>query len=412
MNESHSTVLIIGAGAMGAGIAQVAASAGWTVLLRDVSDEVVAKSITGIRLQLDRLVEKGKLAPTDRAGTMSRIHAASAASDLRNCELVIEAIVENMEVKARVLRDLLPLLNDTAIIATNTSSLSVTAIGEAIGQPTRTVGMHFFNPAPVMKLVEVIAGAATQPDVVDRVAAIAEQWGKVVARCKDVPGFIVNHVARPYYLEAFRILEDGYATPQKIDDAMKLLGGFRMGPLELTDLIGQDVNTATTRSVWEQLGKPPLLKPSTLQESLVNAGHLGRKTKRGVYRYDVEPPVAAIHASPYEHTLAVSRDVTQAVDEFVSTASVAADSSTSTQRYTFARILIAIFAQAIHAEQRGVASRSDIDTAMKFGVNYPRGPFEWMERIGEQRVHTMLAAMARGENAERFDPPKILKVKV
>ena len=204
---------------------------------------------------------------------------ATSPSCFGACDLLIEAVIEDLAAKTAVLTTVLPALPKTAIIATNTSSLSVTAIGRAIGEPRRTAGMHFFNPAPLMQLVEVVAGDETDPSVVATIADIARAWGKQVAEARDVPGFIVNHVARPYYLEAFRILEDGFADPQEIDQTMRA-GGFRMGPLELTDLIGQDVNTATTRSVWEQLDHPPLLHPSRLQETLVAEGHLGARAVR------------------------------------------------------------------------------------------------------------------------------------
>ena len=398
---------------MGAGIAQVAATHGWNVLLRDVDIATAQRGVNGIRSQLDALVQKGKITSEERDAALVRLQPCDAGDDLSRADVLIEAIVENIDIKARVLRELLPRLSSNCIIATNTSSLSVSAIGSTIDAADRTVGMHFFNPAPVMKLVEVVAGKSTQPGIVDRVAAIAQSWGKVVARCADVPGFIVNHVARPYYLEAFRILEDGYADALQIDEAMKSVGGFRMGPLELTDLIGQDVNTATSRSVWEQLGKPPLLKPSALQESLVAQGHLGRKTKRGVYRYDVEPPASAIGSEVPRTTLAVEslpvpRDVQNAVDAFVNAAANDVAAVAELERYIFARILVAIIAQAHHALERGVASAADIDTAMKFGVNYPKGPLEWTQQIGARTICALLAALNATVSDNRFTVPTTL----
>jgi 3-hydroxybutyryl-CoA dehydrogenase len=410
------SVGIIGAGAMGAGIAQVASGAGWKVLLRDVDAAVCRRAIDGIVTQFDRLVEKGRLTRADRDAAVGRLRIAADAADFARCDLIIEAIIENLDIKTRVLRDLTPSLRPDCIIATNTSSLSVTAIGDALGEPfrgrIRTVGMHFFNPAPVMKLVEVIAGAHTDPAVVDRVAAIAESWGKVVARAADVPGFIVNHIARPYYLEAFRILEDGLALPGEIDDAMKSLGGFRMGPLQLTDLIGQDVNAATTRSVWEQLGRPPLLAPSRLQEQLVKEGRLGRKTKRGVYDYAAEPPAPAI-ARPGS-AASIPDSLREAAREFALAAMAAAPpgpqpTAHSAQPYVFARILAGIIVQAHLAFERGVATKIDIDTAMKFGVNYPRGPFEWTAQIGAVVVTRWLHALNSTVGNNRFAPPKSLE---
>ncbi len=399
-------VLILGAGTMGAGIAQVAAMHGWNVLLRDVDLATAQRCVDSIRTQLDTLAAKGKVASEARDQAMGRLQPCDDSTDIRAAELLIEAIVENLDVKTRVLRELLPALKADCIIATNTSSLSVSAIGEAIGAADRTVGMHFFNPAPVMKLVEVVAGERTAPAVVERVETVARSWSKVTARCADVPGFIVNHVARPYYLEAFRILEDGYAGALEIDDTMKTIGGFRMGPFELTDLIGQDVNTATSRSVWEQLGKPALLKPSVLQESLVAQGHLGRKTKRGVYDYSGASPLVSLRTP--------SRDVPwndalrSAVRDFVAGASEA-DFHDDVQAYVLARILVAIIAQAHHALDRGVASAEDIDTAMKFGVNYPKGPFEWTEQIGPRKVVALLEALNATVSDNRFATPASLR---
>jgi 3-hydroxybutyryl-CoA dehydrogenase len=406
---ASGSVLILGAGAMGAGIAQVAAGAGLKVLLRDVNDDAVVRAISGIASQLDRLLEQGKLQRAERDAIIARIHSATEAASLQGCELLIEAIIEDFDIKVRVLRDLIPHLRPDCIIASNTSSLSITKIGEAIGAPQRTVGMHFFNPAPVMKLVEVVAGSKSDRAIVDRVAEIARTWGKIVARANDVPGFIVNHVARPYYLEAFRILEDGIAPPDEIDRVMRELGGFRMGPLELTDLIGQDVNAATTRSVWEQLGKPPLLAPSRLQEQLVREGHLGRKTKRGVYDYSVEPPIPAIR--PEKRCSEVPASLRLAASEFagraISDRAHPADSRwlTAESQFIFSRILIAIIAQAHHALARGVASREDIDTAMKFGVNYPKGPFEWTKQIGGERCIALMDALNQTVADRRFEVP-------
>lgn len=405
MNTDTNTVLILGAGAMGAGIAQVAAQAGWAVLLRDVDDQVVSRAIAGIAAQLDRLVEKRKVPASDRDATVARLGAAAEAASLRVCDLLIEAIIEDFDIKTRVLRDLLPLLRDDCMIASNTSSLSITKIGDAIGAPERTVGMHFFNPAPVMKLVEVIAGAKSDPAIVDRIAEIARSWGKVVARANDVPGFIVNHVARSYYLEAFRLIEDGIASPDEIDRTMRENGGFRMGPLELTDLIGQDVNAATTRSVWEQLGKPPLLAPSRLQEELVREGHLGRKTKRGVYNYATDPPLPAVPVA--SKMMEVSSDLVETAGEFVESAinPVASGKRTAASDLIFSRILIAIIAQAHRALERGVASREDIDTALKFGVNYPKGPFEWTKQIGRERCVALMDALNQTVVDRRFEVP-------
>jgi 3-hydroxybutyryl-CoA dehydrogenase len=353
-------------------------------------------------------VEKGRLTREQCDAALGRLHITSDPEHFADCSLVFEAIVEDLSVKTRVLGEIVPHVPGEAIIATNTSSLSITKIGDAIGEPARTAGMHFFNPAPLMKLVEVIAGAQTDPAVVDRVAEIASSWGKQVARAADVPGFIVNHVARPYYLEAFRILEDGHADVHTIDHTMTELGGFRMGPLELTDLIGQDVNTSTTRSVWEQLDHPPLLHPSRLQEQLVADERLGRKVGRGVYDYSDDKPRPALdvaHEPPR-----ISATLRDAVDRF---AAAAVDGEGSeAERYVFARILVAVIAQAALAHERGVAEQDDIDTALKYGVNYPHGPFEWMRRIGVDRCAELLEALNETVDDERFVVPEFLRERV
>jgi len=394
------SVGIIGTGTMGAGIAQVAATNGWTVRLRDVDEATVNTAIAGVVKRLDRLVEKGRLTAPDRDAAKARLVPAPTADDLASCDLIIEAIVEDLGVKTTVLREVVPHLAPTAIIATNTSSLCIGAIGTAIGEPARTVGMHFFNPAPLLKLVEVIAGDETDPAVVDRTATIATNWGKTVARAADVPGFIVNHVARPYYLEAFRILEDGHATAAEIDEAMTRFGGFRMGPFALTDLIGQDVNTATTRSVWTQLDHPPLLTPSRLQEQLVADGHLGRKSGRGVYDYEADPPTPALETEL--RGFDPSPELRIAVDDFAGAAVDANADGGWPERYVFARILVALIAQATLAHQRGVAAKDDIDTAMRFGVNYPEGPFAWQQRIGVDRCAALLEALDNTTADTRF----------
>jgi len=380
-NNNKHTVAVLGTGTMGAGIAQVAAMHGWTVLLKDINEQVVCAAITGITKRLDRLVEKKRITTDERDTIAARLTVATSPQDLADCDLILEVVVENMDIKAAVLEEIIPHLKHDCIIATNTSSLSVTDLGNRINQPHRTVGMHFFNPAPLMKLVEVVAGKNTDPAITDRVAEIAKSWGKKVARAADIPGFIVNHIARPYYLEAFRILEDGYATPTEIDNAMKSVGRFRMGPFELTDLIGHDINSETTRQVYAALDKPPLLKPSQLQEKLVADGHLGRKTNRGVYDYSQDPknPKPAIQIT--KHNLPLNNELKNALNTFITRAVETPGSDLD--NYIVARIFIALITQARAAHSRGIATKDDIDTALRFGVNYPDGPFHWAEKIGE-----------------------------
>jgi len=410
MSTAIHPIGIIGTGAMGAGIAQVAAVSGWPVFMLDVDEKTVRNAIEGIQKRLDRQVEKGLLTAEQRDEIMPRLKVARSAADLKECDLVIEAIVEDLAVKTMTLSRVLRELPKDAVIASNTSSLSITKIGDALGPVAapRVVGMHFFNPAPLMPLVEVIAGAKSSSDSVKRVTLIAEAWGKTVARCSDTPVFIVNRVARPFYLESFRIVEDGYAGVDEIDKAMKDLGGFKMGPFELTDLIGHDVNTTTTQSVWEQLGKPARLRPSKLQTQLVSEGHLGRKTKRGAYNHETEPPTPAI--VPVRRSLAMSDRLQNAVDEFVS---LATDQIGSTlEKYVFARVLVAIINEAAWAFTEKVASAADINTALKLGTNYPKGPLEWAEEIGPPTCGELLDALNESVVDKRFESPDMLKAGV
>jgi 3-hydroxybutyryl-CoA dehydrogenase len=401
VSGSTNTVGILGTGTMGAGIAQVAAASGWTVLLADVDEPTARAAIEGISKRLDRLVEKGKLTAGQCDEAAARLGVATNPASFAPCHLIVEAVVEDLDIKVKVLRSVLGELADDAIIASNTSSLSISRLGEAIDQSRRTVGMHFFNPAPLMKLVEVIAGKETDAAVVERVCAIATSWGKVTARAADVPGFIVNHVARPYYLEALRILEEGLAGAVEIDAAMRDLGGFRMGPLELVDLIGLDVNLATTRSVWEQLDRPPLLRPCPLQERLVADGYLGRKTGRGIYSYegDTPAPAADVQRTPLD----IPEGLRRAVDDFVAAATD--KHGNDVQRYVFSRILVSLIAQAALAHERGVASKDDIDTALKYGTNYPRGPFGWSAQVGLDTCGRLLEALNDTVTDDRFAVP-------
>lgn len=408
MAAEKNTVAIIGAGTMGSGIAQVAAMHGWTVLLRDVNDETVNNAIGGIVRRLDRLVEKGRIDDDQRDAMAGRLHVASNIDMVTPASLVIEAIVENLDTKKRVLERLVPVLDPQAIIATNTSSLSITSIGEAIGQSARTVGMHFFNPAPLMPLVEVIRGRSTDDDVVNQVMRIARDWEKTPVRVRDTPGFIVNRVARPFYLESWRVLADGLAGVDEIDRIMRDFGNFRMGPFELTDLIGQDVNTATTESVWQQLGNPSRLAPSPMQAQLVADGHLGRKTGRGAYRYDGESPVPAIEVE--RQPLVASDTLLDAVSAFVERATD--KRGTDLEHAIFARVLVSIINEAAWTLADDVASEDDIDTAMKLGTNYPRGPLEWSASIGHDRCAALLATLAEQPDGQRFNAPASLSVPV
>jgi 3-hydroxybutyryl-CoA dehydrogenase len=398
-----SNVGILGAGAMGAGIAQVAAVAGWNVRLFDIDGAVAQAACASIAARLHKRVERGRMSADDAQEASARIQVADEPSHLSQCSLLLEAIVEDMDIKVRALSVLLDHFQDDAVVATNTSSLSVTDLGKRLQCGHRVCGMHFFNPAPAMKLVEVVAGQETDTCVVDTVASIAKAWGKTVAHCADTPGFIVNRVARPYYLEAFRCLEDGLGGPDSIDAAMCKAAGFRMGPFALTDLIGHDVNTATTRSVWSSWNEPARLMPVHAQESLVASGDLGRKTGCGVYSYAGESPVAVI--GPSQQALTLTRSLTEAAANIAAKVSPAAEQLPPPLQVAMMRVLCGLFNEAMWAKADGVAEAHAIDTAMLFGVNYPKGPFQWMVDLGEPVVDAAFEALCADVSEDRFARP-------
>jgi 3-hydroxybutyryl-CoA dehydrogenase len=355
---------------MGAGIAQVAAEAGLGVLVHDPLDGATDRARERIGAFLDRKVQKGKLDPQDAADAIARIRPAESIEALSAAEIVVEAIPEDLALKRDAFRRLDATSSEEAILASNTSSLSIAAIAAVTRRPERVVGMHFFNPVPLMALVEVIAGPSTSAEATDAVVSLAARLGKTPVVAADTPGFIVNRVARPYYLEAFRIVGEGVANVEAVDDAMRGIG-FPMGPFELIDAIGADVNFAVSTTVFEQFFGDPRYRPHPLQRALVESGRLGRKSNGGCYDYTADGERGA----PWSG-LARRADGPQPAR--LDPAQVEA------------RILAALVNEAASAVADGVATPDAIDTAMRLGTNWPEGPLAWGERIGlASVVHTL-----------------------
>jgi 3-hydroxybutyryl-CoA dehydrogenase len=395
---------VLGAGTMGAGIGQLVATHGGQVILADINDKIVRQAIEGIGKRLERQVAKGGMATEEREQAMSRVQPATGPQSFADCELVIEAVAEKLDVKAQVLASIQSNVPPRAIFASNTSSLSISKIGQALGEGRRVVGMHFFNPAPLMPLVEVIAGKESDPAAVDQAAAYAKGWGKTVVRVNDRPGFIVNRVARGYYLESLRMLGEGIAGVAEIDRVLREVGGFRLGPFELMDLIGIDINYDVSLSVWEQLQQPPRLKPHPIQADLVQRSQLGRKSTGGFYAHGNGEPVPAFHSElkPFE----IPKVVQEALTPFAVRA--AEHAGPPLESYIFSRVLVTIINEAMLAHSEGVASKEDIDTAMRLGTNYPRGPLEWADQIGIERCVTLLQALNETVDDKRFAPAEAL----
>ena len=404
--SSVNTIAVIGAGTMGAGIAQLAATYGCRVYLYDVKDDSVRRGIEGIAKRLARRVEKGKIEPEERSAALGRIKPIDAIHNLEDVELAIEAVVEDLAVKQRVFTDLERATSSSTVLASNTSSLSITHIAETVNNPARVVGMHFFNPAPVMPLVEVIGGKQSSESSIDVTFSAARQWGKTPVRANDTAGFIVNRVARGFYLEALRLLGEGVAGVDEIDNVMRTLGGFRMGPFELMDLVGLDVNLTVSTSVWERLGKPARLTPHEIQRRLVAQGRLGRKTGRGFYAYERDPPLPAYTVDRRSTCGGRSPELSPLLSDamLVFSTKAAVRDAGSTERYILARILGAIINEAALALSDGVASREDIDIAMTKGTKYPMGPLAWADKIGLRTVRGVLKALNGNVSDGRYEP--------
>jgi 3-hydroxybutyryl-CoA dehydrogenase len=394
-----NAIAVVGAGTMGAGIAQLAASHGCAVHLIDVSQEVLQRGVEDICKQFDRLVGKGKMPAAERDAAVDRIMPSDGIRELGNVELAIEAVVEDLATKRKVFEQLDRATASDAVLATNTSSLSVSKIAEAVRDSSRVVGMHFFNPAPIMPLVEIIAGKQSRETALERATQAATLWGKTTVRAKDTPGFIVNRVARGFYLEALRLLGEGAAGVDEIDVVLRKHAGFKMGPFELMDLIGLDVNLAVSTSVWEQLGKPARLAPHEIQRQLVAKGHLGRKSGRGFYTYDGATLIPAYAVD--RRSFLLNPLLSDAMQQFARRAG-AADAAT-TEQYILCRLLSAIMLEAAICESEGVATREDIDIAMVKGTNYPKGPLAWAGEIGLRTVRGVLKALNQAVTDGRFE---------
>lgn len=375
---------VVGAGTMGAGIAQLAAQRGHSVLLTDAAPGALERARGAIRSFLDRGVERGKLTREEAEATLGRITflegwGRDGVADLAPCGLVIEAIVEDLAPKQEVFSALENHVAPDAVLATNTSSLSVAALSSACRHSDRVVGLHFFNPAPVMPLVEIVGAITTHPTVTGDARSLMLEWGKTAVVASDTPGFIVNRIARPFYGEALRIAEEGIADYATIDWAMRELAGFRMGPFELMDFIGNDVNYAVSCSVFEAMYYDPRYRPSLTQRRLVEAGFLGRKSERGFYDYrdGGTPPV------PHRDT-ALGQVV---VD----------------------RIVAMLINEAVDALRLGVASAEDIELAMTRGVNYPRGLLAWADELGAQTVLGRITTLQEEYGEDRYRPSPLLR---
>ena len=368
----NQKAMVVGAGAMGCGIAQVLVEAGWEVLLYDTQDASLENGIARVRGVWDKLVEKGKISDAQRSAYNQQLSAAYVLREAAEVSLVIEAIYENLDAKRSVFTTLDDVVREDCILATNTSSLSVSSIAAGVKHPERLIGLHFFNPAPLMPLVEIVPGIATDPAVVEACVAAVAAWGKVGVVAKDSPGFLVNRIARPFYGEALHLFEEQMADMATIDWALTELGGFRMGPFALMDLIGHDVNYVVTETVWKQFYYDPRFRPSLSQKRLLDAGWLGRKSGRGFYDY-------RNGASLPEPTR----------DEALGRAIVD-------------RVVAMLINEAADAVYRGIGSESDVETAMLKGVNYPKGLIAWGREWGWTKVRDQIEALRERSGDTRY----------
>ena len=374
---------IIGSGTMGSGIAQVATTSGCKVKVYDTNQDALDKSKAALEKVLLRLIEKGRIDETEKNIIQDNIIYVNSLKDLSDSNLTIEAIVENLEIKQKVFSELETYVSDETIIASNTSSLSIASIASALQKPERCVGIHFFNPAPLMALVEVIPAIQTSEGVFAKAVSIIKSWNKTVAIAKDTPGFIVNRVARPYYGEALRIYEEGIADFATIDNALKTVGDFRMGPFELMDFIGNDINYKVTKTVFKTFYYDSKFRPSFTQQRLAEAGYLGRKTGKGFYDYDENGKVIS-NNSEKSHNSELAEQI-------------------------FDRVLVMLINEAADALFWNIASAEDIDKAMTKGVNYPKGLLAWADEKGIDWCVEKIDELYKEYHEERYRCSPLLR---
>jgi len=370
---------VLGAGTMGSGIVQLAAQNGHNVTLVDLNEQILHSSEDKLVKILSRLVEKGRITEEQKSAAIGRIAYGCDIQDLADCDIVIEAIIENLNIKCDVFAKLEQLCKKGVILASNTSSLSIASIGAALEEPSKIIGIHFFNPAPLMPLVEIIPAVQTSDSTLKKAKDLIDSWGKVTVLCKDTPGFIVNRVARPFYGEALRIYEEGIADFATIDWAMTELGGFRMGPFTLMDYIGNDVNYAVTESVFTAFYYDSRYRPSFTQKRHAEAGYLGRKSGRGYFDYT-------------EGAVRIEPNKERRLGEYI-----------------LDRILVMLINEAVDAVFLNIASKEDVDLAMTNGVNYPKGLLNWADEIGLDNVLTKLEDMFNEYGEDRYRPSPLLR---
>ncbi|WP_394665517.1 3-hydroxyacyl-CoA dehydrogenase NAD-binding domain-containing protein [uncultured Chryseobacterium sp.] len=370
---------IIGAGTMGIGIAQVAATNGCKVWIYDANAKQVETATVGLEKTLTKLVDKQKISSEKMIEILANISIATELEDFKDCELIIEAIIENKEIKTKVFTELEKHVSESCVIGSNTSSISITSLGAELQKPERFIGIHFFNPAPLMPLVEVIPSLLTEKSLAGKIYSLMKDWGKTPVIAKDIPGFIVNRIARPYYGEGLRIVEESIATVEQVDDAMKTLGNFKMGPFELMDLIGVDVNFSVTKTVYNEYFYDPKYKPSLLQQRMSEAKLHGRKTGKGFYDYaeGAEKPVAEKDDALYQQI--------------------------------FLRIISMLINEAVEAKRLGVANDEDLELAMQKGVNYPKGLLAWGKEIGYAKISETLQDLYEEYQEERYRQSPLLR---